>query len=302
MHNGVLLIKEAPTSIALAEASNLVCLSGPPDVGQVYHRRIPSENPLSLNPDLFDGGRLQLACYVCCRIPIAKPEISKGNAAVSDSITFKEVWGQRQINADRVSFDGGLVHFRHFNRASRASIQGGPPIKANSYGRCFRINTEFSGRLSPRKILHRYAVQRSGRRVGTRLSRDHFDSSNLDRILKDNQGGCLYEWPCSQNVLIVAQRGRWKLRSENRREVYPILQMSGPSGGGTCLRQETMECLSVTFKAFWQKPGIGVRPSDRSSSLMALPRGKDNRVLSMMTPRALVLQAGSNLPRKGVEL
>jgi len=79
--------------------------------------------------------------------------------------------------------------------------------------------------------------------------------------------------PCSQNLVLSGALMRFDPNGQRRKSVQRV-DIAGP------------------LKIIWQKPGIGVRPSDRSSSLMALPKGKDNRVLSLMTPRASMLKAG----------
>ena len=57
------LNKEAPPSIALDEASNLVKLSGTPDVGKVYHKTPTSSKPLSRSQRCFSQFDRKTDCF-----------------------------------------------------------------------------------------------------------------------------------------------------------------------------------------------------------------------------------------------
>lgn len=230
----VTYIAESPNRHCVESGlSNLVSLSGTPDVGTSYHEYPTSSKPLSRNQrcfryrDCFDGGGAGDSA-------IRTASYSPQGCAVADPRTLS-------------------------NDKSRATFK--------------TVSV----------------------------------SSNLDRILKDNQGGCLYEWPVVSNCACVAGSRRWF-----------FVKGDGYRNAGE----------NPAARSIWQKSGIGVRPSDRSSSLMALPRGKDNRVLqgvfddakgSRIRPHPLswmqasgifkascaqsyMLQAGIYLPRKGAKL
>ncbi len=160
------------------------------------------------------------------------------------------------------------------------------PLSRNQ--RCIRYLDCFRKVPSCRREGFSHEVgQHDSFRCGT-FTQAVFITRNLDRILKDNQGGCLYEWPDSQ---IYGVSSMMLAHLVPRRVASLVTVEVRPNPG-----------LNPERSTIWQKPGIGVRPSVRSSSLMALPRGKDNRVLSERMPRAVVLQAGSNLPRKGARV
>ena len=101
---GVVLMEEAPTSIALAEASNLVRFTGH-QTRQVYHRQLPPQKPLNRNrrcfnqfdrkTDCFDGGSGDVAYSLGEFRRTARKangrEISKSEPAKTCRATFKTV-------------------------------------------------------------------------------------------------------------------------------------------------------------------------------------------------------------------
>ncbi len=112
------------------------------------------------------------------------------------------------------------------------------------------------------------------------------------QLTQTKQGGCLYEQPCSQENYCEFN----VQKSSGRSYLWTSFAMSrsyGDSGRWPGIattkdnpHKKTIPALKSNSST-WRKPGIGARPSVRSSSLKALPRGKDSRVLSGMTPRAL---------------
>ena len=133
--------------------------------------------------------------------------------------TFKAVWGQRCFRYLDCS-TGGLW---------RSEDGRKPPVRVTTSG--------------IRHVKHPRATTRAV-----------YLSSSLDRILKDNQGGCLYEWP----------------------EVKSLVQ-EGTGLTVTAVQLKVVVPLKhVTDQDYWQKPGIGPMAVRKSSPNKGTVKRKGN--------------------------
>ncbi len=104
MKSSVVLTVERPESIALPSPSNLVKLSGQPDVAGSYHESTTSSKPLSLNPDFFMKG------VTSGSFPVFDAKTRcRANVSVIEAPFTKEVWGQRCIRY-LDCFNGGAAN------------------------------------------------------------------------------------------------------------------------------------------------------------------------------------------------
>jgi len=211
------------------------------------------------------------------RINVDRVSIRKGAEIGTAKLDGSHEVNAQQHAARSASVEAESVGVTNWPNVGAAKRVRPPFTHADSYSRCFRI--ELGTTNSPCPMMHSQACadwveqivrlvrlssskpmqSRAGTNQGKRPSvARYLNSIQLDRVTQTKQGGCLYEWPCSQNY----------------------------GGLNAVFVQQPRDNLGVS-SPFWQKPGIGVRPSVRSSSLKALLRGKDSPVLSGMMPRAL---------------
>ncbi len=267
MNSAYLKSEKASTTLGLT-LSHLVCFRRHQGNKIVPQHLVPTSPPK--HNQRFPSVR---GCFNGGQSPIRLDFVDSATDGYLILATFKAPSG-RQLIADKGSIDGGLRSLEPADTLAKGpdgvrNLEGMMRNGRNSFDtsahliratfraalpeRCFRYLDCFNGGMVsgwfPVFVVN--SVDAKPERRGSVTSKAVFIPSNLDRNIKDNQGGCLYEWPDSQNVLNGARESKkLSLGLGLQRVKRPTSTHRVPDGGRNSGR--------APFKAFWQKPGIGV--------------------------------------------